>query len=119
MAEADPLDRIPCEGCPDCRPELEAEEVEEVEYSAGVVRYTFDTTEAKGQVELWRGAFGVRFTVTSPDGVEYSGFLDLFHFVPGADHLGCFQVVVDPVGGEGGTFHARFYPDGRVETITE
>jgi hypothetical protein len=53
---------------------------------------------------------------------EAPGFIDLFHFAGDDDaegREGCLQIVVDPVTGQGNTFHARFWPDGRVNTFSE
>jgi hypothetical protein len=79
--------------------------------------FTFDSEDGVGTVVFNDGEYGPGFTVKAPDGTEYTGFIDLFHFKPGEEN--CLQIVVDPVQGDHDTFHARFYPDGRVVTYVE
>ena len=83
------------------------------------VVWNYDHEEAKGRVAISENPYGYgpSFTVTAPAGTEYTGCIDLFHFVP--DHEGCLQLIIDGIGDSAQTFHTRFYPDGRVETFSE
>jgi hypothetical protein len=101
----------PCDPCPDLT------QIQPAAGNPATVTFTFDSEDGVGTVVFNDGAYGPGFTVRAPDGTEYTGFIDLFHFKQGEEN--CLQIVVDPVQGDHDTFHARFYPDGRVVTYVE
>lgn len=74
----------------------------------------YDSPDAKGKVEISRGAWGPNFDVITRDGVRWPGTIDLYK-LNGEDTA--FILTVDLPSGK--THHTRFYNDGRVETFIE